>query len=138
MKVRAWLISQNAEGVGSRGVISRSAWAAVARAAEEGMVFDDYNPSTPGKVSKPAKVTMAPAPKSPVIKPTYRVVSAPIRRKETEAWTYFKGEGGKRGPVLGFGDCSRCGCRVSRCGCDGGPVPPRYTTGEVLWSRPGV
>jgi hypothetical protein len=137
MKVRAWLISQNAEGVGSRGVISRAAWAAVARAAAEGMVFDDYDPDQPGKVVKPVKSVKVSAPKAPVVKPTYRVVSPPIRRKETMAYTYFKNDGA-RGPLLAFGNCSRCGLRVSRCGCSNGPVPPRYTTGEVLWKRPGV
>lgn len=133
MKVRSWLLSQNFEGVGSRGVISRAAWAAVARAAEEGQAFDDYDPSVPGKVSKAIK--SAPRKVSPVsepITPTYRIKSLPEVRKYKVAWTRFP----DTDAVLQFGNCSICKNRISRCPCKGGPKAPRFTTGEVLFSKP--
>lgn len=135
MKVRAWLISQGAEGVGSRGVISRAAWAAVARAAAEGLEFDDYDPAVPGKVSKPTKAPRKAKQQTPVVKPTYRVKSLPVVRDKLTAFTYFKGSDRV---LLEFGTCDKCHERVSRCPCQGGPIPPRYTTGEVLWDRPRV
>lgn len=137
MKVRAWLISQNVDGVGSRGVISRAAWAAVYRAAtEDGVVFDDYDPAQPGKVLKASKT---PAPATPTktidIRPTYRVKSLPKVRNNLTAFSYLEGSGKV---VLGFDICSSCVQHVSRCPCEGGPKPPRFTTGELLWERPAV
>lgn len=134
MKVRAWLLSQGVEGVGSRGVISRAAWAAVARAAEEGQEFEDYDPTVPGKVSKQTTVTRRVSKPAPVITPTYRVKSLPVVRDKSTAFTYFKDSR----VLLEFGNCSKCHERVARCPCSGGPKPPRYTTGEVLWDRPKV
>lgn len=132
MKVREWLLSQNYEGVGSRGVISRAAWAAVARAAEEGKAFDDYDPTVPGKVSKtkaqaPTKVSV------PTVQPTYpRLYTPPIKRKYKVAYSRLPGTNA----VLGFDNCDRCKNRIQRCPCEGGPKAPRFTTGEVLYKRP--
>lgn len=135
--VRNWLIEREVDGVGSRGVISRTAWAEVARAANAGTIFDDYDPSIPGKITKPdvpTEVRISIAPRKVDLENAYVAPKPWVKvRQDKQLWTFFTGSDKV---VLGFATCSRCVRHITYCPCDGGPKPPRYTTGEVFTSHP--